>query len=122
MKKILSICAVALTLSGCSAIREGYFEKLTITTEPENAVCVIKNPDGAIVSTVLSGETAYNIRRSRHPFDVTCSKKGFVDTQVTVESENDPVTNGNVLATLGVDGILGTSSKYPDTLHVVLRR
>lgn len=125
MRKLLGLCIVALSLSGCSAINSGIYQTLTVTTEPENAVCVVKRRgDGAILSSVVSGDTIYNIRRGTKTLDVVCSKEGFLDTQVELRSTlgTDPVQRIAILSTGFFDSLIGTHGSYPTELHVVLRR
>lgn len=121
MKKLLGTTIVlALALSGCSAWQTGYYQKINITTEPDNAVCRVFNSKGVTISTIVSEGTA-RVRRDREDLTVTCSKKGWADTQVSVATGTGEETAKIFLGLLS-DVLTQTTTTYPVSIHVKLVR
>ena len=122
MKRVIGVLFVAMFLPGCAAYNLGTYQTLDVSSTPDRAVCRFYNKQGAVFSTVATNGRIHNIRRGRVEIPVTCSKEGYADTTVMLVPETDIEASGLMFFTLGIDAVLGTNAKYPDSLHVVLAR
>ena len=119
MKKLV-LATVALLASGCAAINNGVYQKITVSTEPANAICELSQ-EGVVFSILVGGETAYNVHRDMNPIVVTCSKKGFKETSVTLNPVTD--NHGEVIVSFGfLDAAIGSNYSYPEDVFVSLAK
>ena len=122
MKIVAVTLLAALALTGCSALREGPFQSLEVTTTPASAKCDLSYVDGPVFSTVLSDATVYNLRRSHRNVTVTCSKPGYAVKQTTISPYGDPKSVSYFpLNPLG-DVFTNTMHRYPAAVHLDLQK
>lgn len=122
--KLMIVAVAAGALSGCASISQGAYQKIEISSNPENALCKIyRDGQGYLKSVATPGETY--IRRDSGALTVTCSKAGFKTASVTEGTEQSGDNIGN-FATLGTGFLfdLGNQSQFnvPDSIHVNLSR
>lgn len=65
------------------------------------------------------------VQRSKTPLEVTCTRVAFQNNPVSVPSDFEPWTLGNILLGgiigLGIDWASGSIHKYPSTIQVPMR-
>jgi len=122
MKKTSSICAVAFMLTGCATIVSGTQQNMFIDTPHVNgAECKLndsKNGSWYLPSTPGS----VSVLKGNGPMNVTCTKKGYETTSISVEETFAGATLGNVILGGGVgifvDAVSGAAQIYPDKVIV----
>ena len=126
ISKLLTLAAAAAALSGCASMMHGPYEKLSISSSPEKALCKIyRKGHGYIKAVATPGETY--IMRDEKPITVTCSKKGYKTTSVVTETERaesqDNVGNAvNFGIGFFVDKANHMQDRLPDNIHIRLPR
>lgn len=120
MRRILTLAALAASLTGCASITEGTDQRLTVAA-PVDAVCRITRK-GDTLAQGFPGGASVIVSKSRNPITVTCQTATLAGS-VTVESE---VTRAGVAGALMLDGGLtdymtGALNAYPDIISVALR-
>lgn len=123
MRKTIAsaLLLAAVSLTGCTAMRDGYFQTVTVTTTPPNAVCKFSYDDGLVFSSSVAGEPTYNIRRSYKDILVTCSKKGYNDGQAILPSGYNRENNRYFIWSGGLDVLTQANRAYPTELHIDLQ-
>ncbi|MBF2734683.1 MAG: hypothetical protein ISN26_01070 [Betaproteobacteria bacterium AqS2] len=119
-KTAATLLLACVALAGCTSLRDGYYQAVTVTTEPPNATCKFAYDDGVPFSTVTSGEPAYNIRRSYKDIYVTCGKRGYADAQKVLPAGINRENNRFFIWGLGLDVLTQSNRAYPTELHIDL--
>ncbi len=122
MRKTIGVLAAAMLLGGCSALKNGYYQSVTVTTEPSSATCALAEEGGPEFSSVVSEGTFYNVRRGNDNLVLTCSKRGYLDTRVTIAPETDGEAVSLMVLNPLADVFTGTMHHYPAEVHLTLRR
>lgn len=119
--KLAALCAAAVTLSGCASLMHGPYEKITVTSTPERALCKIYREGQGYVKSVATPDSVY-LMRDHNPITVKCAKAGYRTTSIevgTARAEQDNIGN---ISTYGagfvVDLANSTQDRLPDTVHV----
>lgn len=121
MKKILAVVFASLALGGCASVLDGPYQQVKVTTWPPDAVCNFsRDASGSpIFSSIVSGDTAYNIRRSPQNIYITCSKRGYADaTHVLKPGEGDQ--SGILFAF--TDAFVDAGASFEEKVHLQLKR
>jgi hypothetical protein len=112
----------ALMLSGCATVTEGKSDPLAITTVPvDGAKCTLKNGVG---TWYLTTPGSVEIHKSKTDLEITCTKPGYQDAHVTLESHLEGWTFGNLILGgvigIGVDAASGAMNHYQKALQITL--
>ena len=125
---LAAVAAVGVYLSGCASITSGTTQRIAIITPPlSGATCYLRNPEG--VWRVFSPGIA-EIQRSKDDLEVKCRKEGWNDAFMTLPSNLEYWTAGNILmggggatvAGIGIDSATGAINEYPRVLPVPMTR
>lgn len=125
MKKNFSIIVILLSLCGCSTIVSGTQQSVFIETPHANgAEC--KLTDSKSGSWYLNDTPAsITVAKGNGPMNVTCNKKGYKTTTISVDEEVAGATFGNIILGGGigilVDAASGAAQKYPDKIVVWIK-
>ena len=119
---VTSLMLVTVLSTGCVFFRDGSYQAVTVTTTPTNAICKFSYDNETAFSTVVSGEPAYNIRRSYKDIYITCSKKGYHDGEAILSSELERDRNRYLIWSAGLDILSETNKSYPEEVHVNLTK
>lgn len=108
----------ALLLSGCATIVSGTTQKISVTSNPSDAIAKIDSNLSAKTPTVFTLE-----RRSDHTLEV--SKEGYKTTTVFLKRTFNGMATGNILIGgligTGIDAASGATNKIiPEKIDVVL--
>ena len=120
--KFLLMSATAVALSGCATIKNGAYEKISVTSNPENALCrIYREGQGYLKAVASPGETY--VMRDNEALTVTCSKAGYQTTSVVIGSEQKEEGAGLLNFVNFGAGFLADqgnhANKYlPDVIHV----
>ena len=121
MKKILTVVVASMALAGCSSFIDGTYQTVKVTTWPTNAVCDFsRDPGGDLTfSSIVSGETAYNIRRSNKNIYINCSKEGYADARQVLK----PLPNGQAgILFAFTDAFVEGGANFERDVHLQLER
>lgn len=123
--KLLMLSAAIVGLSGCASMLHGTYEKIAISSSPEQSLCKIyREGHGYVKSVATPGETY--IMRDSAPITITCSKSGYQTTSVvvaTARGEQDNIANVVTLGTgFFVDVANATQDQLPDEVHIQLSK
>lgn len=113
-----------LTLCACASITKGTTQPIDIVTTPAESICKIDRNGANLGSITTPG--SLTIDRTKDPIIVTCSKKGYLDSVLTVRSGQEGMVMGNLIAGgligWGVDSATGADNKYESPVSIVLQR
>jgi hypothetical protein len=109
--------------AACSTIVEGTDQTVTVTSEPEGAVCELTR-EGLSVGAINPTPGSIEVDRSSDDITVKCDKDGYLTSIGELPSEFEGMTLGNVIFG-GIIGVIvdvstGASSEYPESINVVM--
>lgn len=126
MKRILTILAASVGLTGCAAMLDGSTQNILVRTvagqaDLPNVSCTLTNNKG---SWVVVTPGTVNIHRSYDPVNVICTMPGYAANGGSVESTTKDLVYGNAVfgGALGAAIDMGNGDAYdyptPITIHM----
>jgi len=121
------VAASCIALCGCATLEQGSTQRLEVKTQPEvNASCVLSSPRGRWSVTTPG---SVDVTRSEKDLDISCSRAGYKDGSLSVESKRVVCGSGGMAYSCGepsvvelpsilVDNATGAFNRYPDTIEV----
>ncbi len=124
MKTLIPLLAI-LTLSACATIVSGTQQSVFIDTPfVEDAACTLKDSKSGSWHLPATPGSA-SVTKGNGPLNITCKKKGYLTTTVSVDDEFQGATLGNIILGGGigilVDSASGAAQKYPDKIIVWMK-
>ncbi len=118
----MAISAMAF-LPACSTIVNGSNQAVDFNTgEVADASCVVTGGENGAVHKTFTTPATVQLPRSKRMINVACTKAGYQNAAIDVDSKYEASTAGNVLAGgfigLGIDAATGALYKYPDTIQI----
>ena len=117
------VLGLAGLVAACSTIVEGTDQTVTVTSEPEGAVCRLMR-EGEIVGAINPTPGSIEVDRSNDDITVKCDLDGYLTSIGVLPSEFEGMTFGNILfgGIIGVvvDASTGAASQYPESINVVM--
>jgi len=125
MKKISSICATAILLSGCATIVSGTQQNVFVDT-PHVTGAECKLTDSKNGSWYLDGTPgSVSVVKGNGPMNIVCTKAGYERGIVSVDESLTGATFGNIILGGGigifVDAASGAAQNYPDKVIVWMK-
>lgn len=125
MKKVSSIIAAAVMLTGCATIVSGTQQNIFVDTPHVNgAECKLtdsKNGSWYLDSTPGS----VSVLKGNGPMNIVCTKAGYERGVVSVDENVSGATFGNIILGGGigifVDAASGAAQNYPDKVIVWMK-
>lgn len=113
-----------LGLSGCASIVDGSHQVVSvITPDVKGAKCTMINNKGTFYVSDTPGTVT--VHRSYDPLHVDCTKDGYQDGILVVESKTKGMAFGNIIAGgvigAGVDMATGSAYDYPQQIVVPMK-
>jgi uncharacterized membrane protein len=109
--------------TACSTIVEGTDQNVTVTSEPDGAVCELMR-EGQAVGAVNSTPGLIEVDRSSDDITVKCEKEGYLTSTGELPSEFEGMTLGNAIfggiIGVAVDASTGAASEYPESINIVM--
>jgi hypothetical protein len=119
---ILSVMAVC-ALQGCATIVRGSTQSVIVNTRPPGAACSF-NRGGQTLATANPTPETVNIEKGRNDVVVMCSKQGYREASVPLQSSFESWTLGNILfgclIGVAVDAGSGAMHDYPQSIKITL--
>jgi hypothetical protein len=122
----LRICVTVMslfTLVGCATISKGPTQTITVSTEPEDAVCEFTRA-GTALGVVNPTPGSISVKKSSKQIEVLCEKEDYLDTSTSVAPHFESMTVGNILIGgvigVAVDAASGAMNEYPNDIHIEL--
>ncbi len=122
MKSATTAALSLLCLTGCATMSEGINQKITVTTDPPRAACMMKRA-GEVIMRFNTPDTV-RVRKSKEDIAISCSKPGYDETTIINKSGTAKDTGANVDSLyLGwaFDSILGSDNHYTDSVFLPLK-
>lgn len=121
MRKLLLVCAVALT--GCSSIIDGTSQEIVINTNPEGADCALIR-EGKTIGRVNPTPGGVTIKKTKYDMDIVCNKEGYQEATYFNKSDVAGATFGNIVLGGGIgwaiDSASGADNKYTSPVNITL--
>lgn len=123
LPRILALFSLCLA-TACSTVVEGTTQKVTVSSTPQGAQCLIKQADD-VVGRITTPGTA-EVPKNKNDLVILCSKEGYESVSVKNRSEMALTSLGNLafyeLSFVGdaVDSMSGASNKYDSKVFVRL--
>ena len=118
---MLSLCAV--WVSGCATIVKGTDQTITLTTDPNGAVCDLER-QGKMIGMIDPTPGTLEVDRDKDEILITCNLEGYEETASILTSDFTGYTLGNILLGgiigIGVDAATGANSEYPDSVTLIM--
>lgn len=109
--------------AACATIVEGTDQTVSVTSEPEGAVCKLTR-EGQTVGAINPTPGSIEVDRSSDDITVKCDLDGYLTSIGELPSEFEGMTFGNILfgGIIGVvvDVSTGASSEYPESINIVM--
>ena len=119
--KTIILATIVLLFTGCASILLDSLMMVSLTSDPTEAVCIVKGPKG--FTTRLTTPGGFSVGRGQGDLNVVCTKGALVGSGVIEEGVSGAVW-GNIAAGgligLAVDAGTGKMWKYPPVGNVVL--
>ena len=111
----------ALWSTVCASITTDSLQMVSLTSDPSDAVCIIKGPKG--FTTRITTPNGFAVSRGEGDLSIVCNKGDQVGSALIKEQEAG-WTSGNILfgglVGLAVDAGTGKMWKYPSAGNVVM--
>lgn len=122
MKRLCGLLAgILFGVNGCASITTDSLQMISLTSDPTDAVCVIKGPKG--FTTRVTTPAGFTVPRGEGDLSVVCTKGDTVGSALIKEGVAGLVW-GNILfgglIGLAVDAGTGKIWKHPPVANVVL--
>jgi hypothetical protein len=119
---LAALAALGIALSGCATIIKGTTQSVSIDTDPvEGARCTLTSSEGEWFITTPGSVV---VHKTKNDLKVVCSKEGYQDAEVTIESKFNGATAGNLLLGgvigVGIDAASGANYQYAPKTHVTM--
>lgn len=123
IRRCALLFALALGLPACATITTGTSHNLTVLTEPPGATCELRRGD-EVVGVVNPTPGSVRISKSSRDVIIRCRREGMADAVVTLSSELQAMTLGNILIGgvigIAVDAASGAAGRYPNSVTLTL--
>lgn len=120
--RLIFLLAISGVLHGCASILSGTTQDITINSEPDGANCMVER-ENVILTKITTPETI-EIKKTKHDLTIKCTLDGYYPETVSVDSEIQGSTWGNIILSGGVgwavDSARGADNRYDDTIIVRL--
>lgn len=118
---LLAALVVILGSNGCASIVTDSLLMISLTSDPADAVCIIKGPKG--FTTRVTTPNGFTVPRGEGDLNVVCTKGDLVGSAL-IKEEVVGLVWGNILfgglIGLAVDAGTGKMWKFPPVANVVL--
>ena len=109
-------------LQGCASILSGTSQEITINSEPEGANCSLSRNN--VVLRRFETPATFEIKKTKYDLTIKCEHAGYYPETVTVDSEIQGATWGNIILGGGIgwaiDSARGADNRYADAVLVRL--
>lgn len=117
------VLGLAGLAAACSTIVEGTDQTVSVTSEPEGAVCELTR-EGRTIGAINTTPGSIEVDRDSDDITVKCEKEGYLTSTGELPSEFEGMTLGNAIfggiIGVAVDVSTGASSEYPESINVVM--
>ena len=125
MVRYILLSLVLCSSGGCSLILAGTTQTIAIDSTPQGARCDVYRKE-KIIGTVNETPGAVTIDKTKHDIKIVCKKEGYAEAGQHGDSGLESVVLGNIifggLIGWAVDSAAGADNKYPEAIHVTLKR
>lgn len=119
----MSLMAIPLLLGACATIIEGGDQNVSVTTYPPRAQCELIR-GGDVVAFINPTPGTVSLKKGADDIVVHCTKDGYFDSMVTMESSLQDMTFGNIvfggIVGVAVDAASGAMHEYDASVTVAL--
>jgi hypothetical protein len=123
LNRIAALLLLALVLPACATITTGTSHNLTVLTEPPGATCELRRGD-EVIGVVNPTPGSVRVSKSSRDVAIRCQRTGMADATVTLPSELQAMTVGNLLIGgligIAVDIASGAAGSYPNSVTLTL--
>ena len=117
------VLLLSLVVGACATLVEGSDQTVIVITDPPGAVCTL-DQDGKTVAVVNPTPGTVTVEKSQDNMGVICKKDGHFDGAVSLSSDFQAMTFGNIIfggiIGVGIDAASGAMHEYPESVTVVL--
>jgi hypothetical protein len=115
--------AIVMLASGCATVVKGTSQTLTMTTDPEGAICTMSR-NGEVVGVINPTPGSVRVDKSSTGIELICKKQGYLDTETKIDSTLQGWTFGNIILG-GIIGVIvdagsGAMHEYRSTIEIKL--
>jgi hypothetical protein len=121
MKKLLTLSAFTMALSGCASITQGTNQVISFSIDPTEAKCSIVGSDGATMGSVTGRSNLFQVSKSKNDLIVNCQADGYEQKTTRIVSSTQAAGVIGVVIDFGiVDMLTGAMWKYPDHVSIAM--
>ena len=121
MKKLLTLSAFTLVLTGCASITQGTNQVISFSIDPTEAKCSIVGSDGATMGSVTGRSNLFQVSKSKNDLVVNCQADGHEQKTTRIVSSTQAAGVIGVVIDFGiVDMLTGAMWKYPDHVSIAM--
>lgn len=113
-----------LSLSACATVFDGTTQRITISSSPLGAECVVVRA-GDMLAPVGRTPFVITVAKTKNDIQVDCMKDGYAQASDTLTSDIAAATFGDALvgsvSGWAIDSIVGADNKYSSSITVDLK-